>query len=117
MNIEKRIKAAWKKHCKTDEEYLGLLNNGKREYFEKGYHAALRDLYVDLDLNMSECVEYEWYWIFAEDVWRLAMRVDFGFEVVNDVGDDVVFECVHGDVRRVLDVNIPSLDEIFGGAE
>lgn len=45
------------------------------------------------------------------------MRVDFGFEVVNDVGDDVVFECVHGDVRRVLDVNIPSPDEIFGGAE
>lgn len=108
MNLEERIGTAWKEY---DDSSPQMKN---RENFSAGYLAAMRSLFVDLDLNMSECTDYEWYWIRTDDGWQHAMRVDFGFEVVSATGDDLVFSCGQEDVRRVVDTRLPSPKEIFG---
>lgn len=110
MNLEERIESAWKEHWNSS----GLHAGESFTDFRSGYRAAMRSLYVDLDLNMNECQDYEWYWIRTDNGWKHAMRVDFSFEVVSVTGDDLVFSCGQEDVRRVVEVSIPSPAEIFG---
>ena len=110
MNLDERIESAWKEYVKSVSMDDRIISSRS---FTAGYRAAMRSLYVDRDLNMSECVDYEWYWIRTDDGWQKAMRVDFGFEVVNSTGDDLVFSCGQEDVRRVVEFNIPSPAEIF----
>lgn len=113
MNLDERIEAAWKDHMSRRYYATDRETDDAEDEFTAGYRAAMLSLYVDLDLNMSECIDYEWYWIRTDDGWQQAMRVDFGFEVVNSTGDDLVFSCGQEDVQRVVEVSIPSPAEIF----
>lgn len=125
MNLDERIESAIKPEIENwHTEHSPEMYRQKYEMagqliefqdgFEKGYRAAMRDLYVDLDLNMSECRDFEWYWIRTDDGWRHAMRVDFGFDVISATGQDLDFSCGQEDVRRVVEAAIPSPAEIFG---
>jgi len=110
-SIQDQIAAAWKKYrpeaLSTNSMALS------HDVFTAGYLAALRSLYVDLDLNMSECCDFEWYWILTDDGWHHAMRVDFGFDIVSPAGDDLLFSCGQEDVRRVVEARLPSPSDLF----
>lgn len=125
MNLEERIEMAIKPEIEVwHSEHDPSMYRQKHEMagqliefqdgFEKGYMAAMRSLFADLDLDMSECIDYEWYWILTDDGWHHAMRVDFGFDIVSPGGDDLLFSCGQEDVRRVLEGRLPSPAEIFG---
>ena len=109
MSIEQQIAAAWKRQIDTD----GIDWASDSECFSRGYLAAMKDLYVDLDLNMSECCDFEWYWILTDDGWHHAMRVDFGFDIVSPGGDDLLLSCGQEAVRRVIEARLPSPSDLF----
>ena len=105
MSISEQIEAAWSRFANSDPPcYI------HRDSFEMGYRVALRDLYREVE--PSECVLRESYWVLTEeDGWKFARR-SFG-KFVDE------FDDVYGDeaVTRVLCESIVTPAELFGEEE
>ena len=102
MSINEQIEAAWMNLLSSRPE-----GHWKRDSFEAGYREALLDLYGEIE--PSECVHGESYWVLTEeDGWKFSRR-SFGKFV--DEFDDVYGD---EDVTMVICDHIVAPGELFG---
>lgn len=126
MSIQDQIAAAklkaiddWDaghKNCDFgSKERAGGMRDGFGDGFEVGYLAALRSLFVEV--KPEDCQDFEWYWILTDDGWRQAMRVGSGFDVISSDGQDLDFSCDQEEVKRIVEIPLPSPSDLFENEE